>query len=373
MRDTRGFIQGVASLALTAILVAGVPIFLITRLGWPFDDIINALTDQLASDATVVATLLTATLVIVAWAAWIQITWAIGVEAVALIQGRSAQRIPILPGFQQGAAQLVTSCALVVSSFTPAAPAVGAPITPHQPAHDITLQVVTDAPNNATDTAAARATSTAPEPRYTVTHGDTFWAIAERLLGDGLRWQEIRDLNLNRTMDDGTGPLAVAANDSMVVFPTATTTYTLTAVGTGGPVTSQVTVTMGGIPPVTIDSFTADASSIPVGGSCTLSWATSNATSCTLDDGSGPVAVAAADSMVVSPTTDTTYTLTAQGVGGPVTSQVTVTVTSTPPPPPPPPGGGGGGCSPSGSGDALAWLLPLALAVFALRRRSAMA
>ncbi|MCH8991623.1 MAG: cytochrome P450, partial [Acidobacteria bacterium] len=203
MSDTRGFIQGVASLALTAVLVAGVPVFLITRFGWPFDDIVNALTDQLASDATVVSTLLTATLVIVAWAAWIQITWAIAVEAVALIQGRSAKRIPILPGLQQGAAQLVASCALVVTSFTPAAPAVGAPITPHQPAH-ITLQVVADTPDNAANVGAAPATSTTSQPRYTVTRGDTFWAIAERLLGDGLRWQEIRDLNLNHTMDDGT-------------------------------------------------------------------------------------------------------------------------------------------------------------------------
>ena len=66
------------------------------------------------------------------------------------------------------------------------------------------MHCITDTPDNAADTAAARATSTNSQPRYTVTQGDTFWAIAQRLLGDGLRWQEIRDLNLNHTMDDGT-------------------------------------------------------------------------------------------------------------------------------------------------------------------------
>lgn len=32
---------------------------------------------------------------------------------------------------------------------------------------------------------------------------DSWWAIAERTLGDGLRWRELRDLNVGRTMPDG--------------------------------------------------------------------------------------------------------------------------------------------------------------------------
>ena len=45
------------------------------------------------------------------------------------------------------------------------------------------------------------------------------------------------------------------------------------------------------------------------------------------------------------------------------------TTGSAPPTPPPPPDGDGGGCLPSGSASALAWLLPLACAAGALRRR----
>ena len=38
---------------------------------------------------------------------------------------------------------------------------------------------------------------------YTVVSGDSLWAIAERLLGDGFRWTELWDLNQHRPMPDG--------------------------------------------------------------------------------------------------------------------------------------------------------------------------
>ena len=39
---------------------------------------------------------------------------------------------------------------------------------------------------------------------YVVQARDTLWSIADRTLGDGLRWTEIRDANLGRIMPDGT-------------------------------------------------------------------------------------------------------------------------------------------------------------------------
>ncbi len=51
----------------------------------------------------------------------------------------------------------------------------------------------------------SRETEEGEEPgTYTVRRGDTYWDIAERLLGNGLRWQEVRGLNVGRTMPDGT-------------------------------------------------------------------------------------------------------------------------------------------------------------------------
>jgi hypothetical protein len=116
----------------------------------------------------------------------------------------------------------------------------------------------------------------------------------------------------------------VAGDGSHQVWPGSTTTYTLTAEGTNGPVSQQVTVTVNPPPPddVRIDYFTADPGTIQSGGSSTLSWGTTNATSVTLDGGG----VNATGSQVVQPSSTTAYTLEAQGSNGPVSQQVTVTV-----------------------------------------------
>lgn len=81
-------------------------------------------------------------------------------------------------------------------------------------------------------------------------------------------------------------------------------------------------------PPV-IASFTASPNPITAGSSTTLSWgAVTNATSAVIDHGIGGVATPGSKS--VSPATTTTYTLTATGCGGTVSSQVTVTVNPAP-------------------------------------------
>ncbi len=77
---------------------------------------------------------------------------------------------------------------------------------------------------------------------------------------------------------------------------------------------------------VRIDSFSADPTTITSGQSSTLSWNTTNAGSVSIDQGVGPVGLDGSTS--VSPTSTTTYTLTAQGAGGPVTRQATVTVST---------------------------------------------
>jgi hypothetical protein len=84
----------------------------------------------------------------------------------------------------------------------------------------------------------------------------------------------------------------------------------------GGPVPTEVT----------IDAFTASPATIAPGGSSTLTWQTSNATSVKLDGNT----VLADGSQMVSPAATTTYTLTAEGEGSPKTRSVTVTVASDP-------------------------------------------
>ena len=110
---------------------------------------------------------------------------------------------------------------------------------------------------------------------------------------------------------------------SAIVQPTDTTTYILTATNAGGTTTSSITVTVRAPPPV-ISSFKGSPSSIAVGGSSTLSWAVSTASSLSIDQGVGDVT--GLTSVPVSPAVDTTYRLTANGPGGVTTRSTTVTV-----------------------------------------------
>lgn len=123
------------------------------------------------------------------------------------------------------------------------------------------------------------------------------------------------------TIDNGVGTVALSGNTT--VSPITTTTYTLTATNTAGSVTASVTVTVGAAVPI-INSFIANPSIIPIGASTNLIWSVTDATSVTIDNGIGSVALTG--TTVVNPTINTTYTLTATNTAGSVTGSVTVTV-----------------------------------------------
>lgn len=120
-----------------------------------------------------------------------------------------------------------------------------------------------------------------------------------------------------------------AQSGSSAVSPTTTTTYTLSATGPGGTVNASVTVT---VTQVTAGSpqilrFEANPVTIAPGQNSTLSWATNNASTATISNGVGSVALNG--SVTVSPTQTTTYTLTAtNSQGQSVTDPVTVTVST---------------------------------------------
>ena len=124
------------------------------------------------------------------------------------------------------------------------------------------------------------------------------------------------------SIDQGIGSVATSGTRS--VSPTTTTTYTITATGIGGTTTRTVTVTASLPPPPTV-SFSTSPSSICGGNSATLSWTvTGNVSSISINQGIGSVATSGTRS--VSPTITTTYTITATGIGGTTTRNVTLTV-----------------------------------------------
>ncbi|MBI4912161.1 MAG: hypothetical protein HY823_05445 [Acidobacteria bacterium] len=125
------------------------------------------------------------------------------------------------------------------------------------------------------------------------------------------------------SIDPGVGPVS---GTSKSVSPAATTTYTLTASNGGGNATATATVTV--VAPPVITAFAANPSVITTGGSTTLSWTVTGATTLNIDQGVGTVS---GSSKVLTPNGTTTYTLTATNAAG-STASATATVTVVPPP-----------------------------------------
>jgi hypothetical protein len=127
------------------------------------------------------------------------------------------------------------------------------------------------------------------------------------------------------SIDQGVG--TVNASGSLAVTPTAPVTYTLTATNKAGSATAKAAIAMiPGKAPV-ITSFTASPTEIARGGSSTLKWKTSGASSISLEPGFGTVD--ASGTLQVSPTETTSYTLTTINAGNTVKATATVSVPSS--------------------------------------------
>jgi hypothetical protein len=108
---------------------------------------------------------------------------------------------------------------------------------------------------------------------------------------------------------------------------TENSTFTLTCTGPGGTRSDTVNVLVGN--PATTVALSASPTTVPLNGSTTLTWQSSNAESCTASgDWSGSRAtqgVVTIDSL----TEDSTYTLSCSGSGGTAEDSVSVTVDTT--------------------------------------------
>lgn len=122
------------------------------------------------------------------------------------------------------------------------------------------------------------------------------------------------------SIDQGVG-VVNGPSGSLSVSPAATTIYTITA--TNGTAAATATATVNAPLSVTLK---ANPANISPGGSSTLNWASQGATALSIDNGVGAV-TGATGSVTVSPTQDTTYTITAaDGQGNTTTAATTVSV-----------------------------------------------
>lgn len=133
----------------------------------------------------------------------------------------------------------------------------------------------------------------------------------------------------------GTGLNSTAAGGSQSVsgLVAGTHTYTLTAQGNAGPITRVATVSVSAPQPTVSGSISATPASTTAPGTTTISWNTANTTSVSVT-GYGLSSSAASGSQTIGPLAagTHTYTLTAQGIGGPITRVATVTVSAAQPP-----------------------------------------
>ena len=116
------------------------------------------------------------------------------------------------------------------------------------------------------------------------------------------------------------------AADCRTVSPSSTTLYTLTASNNQGKVSVSTTISV--VLPVRILTFSASPDFSPKAGDpVTLSWTTENATSVQITGTGAPTStLPASGSVVITPVTNSNYTLTAYGPAGSVSAVVHVFV-----------------------------------------------
>ncbi len=128
----------------------------------------------------------------------------------------------------------------------------------------------------------------------------------------------------NATSCSGSGFTTSGTNGSVTVTPTTSTSYSVTCTGAGGSAHDSVTVLVSTITAPTV-TLSASPAAIATGNTTTLSWSSTNATSCT---GSGFAANQTNGSVTVTPSLTTTYAVTCTGAGGSVSKSATVSVSS---------------------------------------------
>lgn len=204
-KPLRSTLRGLVSLIAVVLLLAGPPLALIRFVGNPLpssvptmSELTDSLTQHGVPDEVVINTL-----AILAWVTWAQLAVAIAVEIAAQFRHRPSPQLPAIPGFQPLAGHLVAGVLLIGTLLQPTRNQEPQPPLTFERTEKIAL--VDEAPSETEPDPVAAPTHSPAEPTstYVVERHDSLWSIAENTLGDGMRWRQIRDMNIGRAQPDG--------------------------------------------------------------------------------------------------------------------------------------------------------------------------
>ncbi|MDT0267941.1 LysM domain-containing protein [Streptomyces sp. DSM 44915] len=228
-RGPREVLLALAAVLALLCLVVGVPLALASLIGWPLPRTAPSL-DMLTEEIDV--NTFVRVLAVLVWVAWAQFTACVLVEVRAAVSGVGIpRRVPgagpsqllarqlvgavllltsaaasLAPGLSQlgpsfdrpGQGQLVAEAQLTPGGpLSPAAASVDGPKVDRAAPSDLTTHTADEAGAERSDAVYYRIQP--PEGR----HHDTLWGIAERHLGEGIRYKEIYQLNKDRLQPDG--------------------------------------------------------------------------------------------------------------------------------------------------------------------------
>jgi DNA-binding SARP family transcriptional activator len=207
----RALIRALLLGLVAAALLVGPPLVLVTFVGNPLPTVVPssgdvrfALTSGQIDSWTWIKGL-----AVVGWMAWAHLAFSFTIELAAAVRGGKARAIRGLGATQWLAAKIITQCSLAASVLLQSSLAPAGAALPPLPVVANVIEtegsVATVASGHemaAADTPAS--VSEQDQLEITVGRRDTLWSLAETHLGDGNRWEAIRDANAGRTMADGT-------------------------------------------------------------------------------------------------------------------------------------------------------------------------